>query len=122
MEKANLNYTYILNHFVVNSIFTRKQTLIIYNKILKEKRGDNVSAGSYYRQLVQCRAKARKVVWAILLLRLLNAVNNDIFSILNQLNDQLSVISNKPNDEVDDELLNNVISLVDDVIKRLVLI
>jgi len=38
MENDNLNYTSIFNHFIENSIFTKKQTSIIYNKILHEKR------------------------------------------------------------------------------------
>ncbi len=122
MENDNLNYTSIFNHFIENSIFTKKQTSIIYNKILHEKRAGNISAGAYYRQLGQSRNKVKKAVYTLLLLRLLNVVDVETFAILNQLNDQLNVILNKPSDEIDNSTLNNVISLMDNVIRKLVLI
>jgi len=122
MENDNLNYTSIFNHFIENSIFTKKQTSIIYNKILHEKRAGNISAGAYYRQLGQCRSKVKRTVYTLLLLRLLNVVDVETFAILNQLNDQLNVILNKPSDEIDNSTLSNVISLMDNVIRKLVLI
>jgi len=122
MENDNLNYTSIFNHFIENSIFTKKQTSIIYNKILHEKRAGNISAGAYYRQLGQCRNKVKRTVYTLLLLRLLNVVDVETIGILNQLNDQLNVILNKPSDEIDNSTLSNVISLMDNVIRKLVLI
>ena len=122
MEKRDLNYAAILNHFVANSIFTKKQTSIIYNKMLKAKPTDNISSGAYYRQLGQCRNKTRKTVYTMVLLQLLNVVDIETFSVLDRLNNQLSVILNKQSDEIDPSSLNGVISLIDNVIKRLVLI
>jgi len=122
MENDNLNYTSIFNHFIENSIFTRKQTSIIYNKILNEKRAENTSAGAYYQQLGQCRNKVRRTVYTLLLLRLLNVVDVETFAVLNQLNDQLNVILNNPSHKIDDSTLGNVISLIDNVIRKLVLI
>jgi len=122
MKNDNLNYTSIFNHFIENSIFTKKQTSIIYNKILHEKRAGNISAGAYYRQLGQCRNKVKRTIYTLLLLRLLNVVDVETFAILNQLNDQLNVILNKPSDEIDNSTLSNVISLMDNVIRKLVLI
>ena len=122
MENDDLNYTSIFNHLIENSIFTKKQTSIIYNKILHEERAGNISAGAYYRQLGQCRKKVKRTVYTLLLLRLLNVFNPETFMILNQLNDQLNVILNKPSHEIDNSMLSNVISLMDNVIGRLVLI
>jgi hypothetical protein len=122
MENTNLNYTAILNHFIANSIFTKKQTSIIYNKMLEAKRIDNTSSGAYYRQLGQCRNKTGKTVYTMVLLQLLNVVDTETFSVLDRLNNQLSVILNKRSDEIDPSVLNGVISLIDNVIKRLVLI
>ena len=122
MKNDNLNYTSIFNHFIENSIFTKKQTSIIYNKVLHEKPARNISTGAYYRQLGQCRNKVKRTVYTLLLLRLLNVVDVETFGILNQLNDQLNVILNKPSDEIDNSTLNNVISLMDNVIRKLVLI
>lgn len=122
MENNNLNYTSIFNHFIENSIFTKKQTSIIYNKALHEKRAGNISAGAYYRQLGQCRTKVKRAVYTLLLLRLLNVVDVETFAILNQLNDQLNVILNKPGDEIDNSTFNNVIFLMDNVIRKLVLV
>jgi hypothetical protein len=122
MENSNLNYTSILNHFVVNSILTEKQTSIIYNKIMKSKPSKKMTSGAYYRQLGQCRMKIRKIVYTLLLLRLLSVLDVGTFSVLDQLNNQLNVMLNKPSDEIDTNTLNNVISLVDDVIAKLILI
>jgi hypothetical protein len=122
MENSNLNYTSILNHFVVNSILTEKQTSIIYNKIMKSKPSKKMTSGAYYRQLGQCRMKIRKIVYTLLLLRLFSVLDVGTFSVLDQLNNQLNVMLNKRSDEIDTTTLSNVISLVDDVIVKLVLI
>ena len=122
MENSNLNYTSIMSHFVVNSILTEKQTSIIYNKIMKSKPSKKMTSGAYYRQLGQCRTKIRKIVYTLLLLRLFSVLDVGTFSVLDQLNNQLNVMLNKRSDEIDTTTLSNVISLVDDVIAKLVLI
>jgi len=122
MEKSNLNYIVFLNHFIANSIFTEKQTSIIYNKVSKSRASKNMTSGAYYRQLGQCRTKTRKVVYTLLLLRLLDVVDTKTFSVLDQLNDQLNVMLNRPSDEIDATTLDNVISLINNVISKLVLI
>ena len=121
MENNSLSYSVFLNHFIVNSIFTEKQTSIIYNKVLKSKPSKNMT-GAYYRQLGQCRTKTRKVVYTLLLLRLLSVVDTETFSVLDQLNNQLNVMLNRSSDEIDATTLDNVISLIDNVISKLVLI
>ena len=122
MENSNLNYTSVLNHFVINSILTEKQTSIIYNKIIKSKPSNKMTSGAYYRQLGQCRIKIRKIVYTLLLLRLFSVLDVGTFSVLDQLNNQLNVMLNKRSDEIDTNTLSNVISLVDDVIAKLILI
>lgn len=122
MENSNLDYTSILNHFIVNSTLTQKQASIIYNKITKSKSSRKMTSGAYYRQLGQCRTKIRKIVYTLLLLRLFNVLDAGTFSVLDQLNNQMNVMLNKSSDEIDTSTLNNVTSLVDDVIEKLVLI
>lgn len=122
MENSNLNYMVFLNHFIANSIFTEKQTSIIYNKVLKSKPNKNMTSGAYYRQLRQCRTKTRKVVYTLLLLRVLGVVDTKTFSVLDQLDNQLNVMLNRPSDELDSITLDNVISLINNVISKLVLI
>lgn len=122
MEKSNLNYISILNHFIANSILTEKQASIIYNKVMKTKPSKKMSSGAYYRQLAQCRAKIRKIVYSLLLLRLLSVLDTGTFSVLDQLNNQLNVMWNKRSDEIDNTTMNNVTTLIDDVITKLVLI
>lgn len=122
MENSNLDYTAILNHFIVNSTLTQKQTSIIYNKITKSKSSRKMTSGAYYRQLGQCRTKIRKIVYTLLLLRLFNVLDAGTFSVLDQLNNQMNVMLNKSSDEIDASTLNNVTSLIDDVIEKLVLI
>jgi hypothetical protein len=122
MEKSDLNYTVFLNHFIANSIFTEKQTSIIYNKVLKSKPSKNMTSGAYYRQLGQCRTKTRKVVNTLLLLRLLGVIDTKTFSVLDELNNQLNVMLHRTSDEIDATTLDNVISLINNVISKLVLI
>ena len=122
MENSNLDYTSILNHFIINSILTEKQTSIIYNKITKSKPGKKMTSGAYYRQLGQCRRKITKIVYTLLLLRLFSVLDTETFSVLDQLNNQLNVMLSKKSDEIDVSTLNNVTSLIDDVIAKLVLI
>jgi len=122
MENNDLNYTVFLKHFIVNSIFTEKQISIIYNKMSKGKPNQNMTSGAYYRQLGQCRTKIRKAVYTLLLLRLLNVVDTETFSTLDQLNNQSNVILKKQSDGIDVASLNNVIFLIDNVIRKLVLI
>jgi hypothetical protein len=57
-----------------------------------------------------------------LLLRLISVLDTGTFSVLDQLNNQLNVMLNKTSDEIDASMLNNVTSLIDDVITKLVLI
>jgi hypothetical protein len=47
MENSNLDYTSILNHFIVNSTLTQKQASIIYNKITKSKYSRNMTTRAY---------------------------------------------------------------------------
>jgi hypothetical protein len=122
MENNNFNYSVFLNHFIANSIFTEKQTSIIYNKVLKSKPSKNMTSGAYYRQLGQCRMKTRRVVYSLILLRLLSVVDTETYSVLDQLTNQLNVILNRSSDEIDATTLDNVISLMDNVIGKLVLI
>ena len=122
MENSNLDYTSILNHFIVSSTLTQKQASIIYNKITKSKSSRKMTSGAYYRQLGQCRTKIRKIVYTLLLLRLFNVLDAGTFSVLDQLNNQMTVMLNKSSDEIDTSTLNNVTSLIDDVIEKLVLI
>jgi hypothetical protein len=122
MENSNLDYTSILNHFIVSSTLTQKQASIIYNKITKSKSSRKMTSGAYYRQLGQCRTKIRKIVYTLLLLRLFNVLDAGTFSVLDQLNNQMNVMLNKSSDEIDASTLNNVTSLIDDVIEKLVLI
>jgi hypothetical protein len=66
--------------------------------------------------------KTRKAVYTLILLRLLNVVDTETFSTLDQLNNQLNVMLNRSSDEIDATTLDNVISLIDNVISKLVLI
>ena len=122
MENSNLDYTSILNHFIVNSTLTQKQASIIYNKITKSKSSTKMTSGAYYRQLGQCRTKIRKIVYTLLLLRLFNVLDAGTFSVLDQLNNQLNVMLNKSSYDIDTSTVNNVTTLIDDVIEKLVLI
>ena len=75
------------------SLFTERQTSIIYNRVIKQPSRENISAGAYYRQVKQCRIKIKSVLHSILLLRLCGALDREAMITLDKIALQLDVMS-----------------------------
>jgi hypothetical protein len=75
------------------SSFTDRQLSIIYNRMAKRSSLENISAGAYYRQLKQCRAKIKSLLYSILLLRLCGALDGEAIITLDKIALQLDVMS-----------------------------
>ncbi len=108
MEIVNPNNDKIIEYLIRNSIFTKKQIEIIYRQ-----RGKERSRGSYYRVLGQCKNNIKRVLFSIILLEMLGVINNEKKSVLEKVIYQLHSINDSNID------VTNVISILDEIIKRL---
>jgi hypothetical protein len=117
---SDSNSNNLLNHFIANSLFTPKQISIILKRLQGSGRALNISSGAYYRQVKQSRDKAIAVLYSAILLQSTGALQPDALSALGRLADQLGVIfaSEGSSDVLDQARLEDVISVMDTLVKR----
>jgi hypothetical protein len=109
----------LLEQLVANSLFTPKQIAIISKRLQGTGRAQNISSGAYYRQVKQSREKAIAVLYSAILLQSSGALQPDALSALGRLADQLGVIfASEGSDILDDARLEDVISVMDQLVKR----
>lgn len=120
MAGSDSNSNNLLNHFVANSLFTPKQISIILKRLQGSGRAPNMSSGAYYRQVKQSRDKVAAVLYSAILLQSTGALQPDALSALGRLADQLGVIfaSEGSSDVLDQARLEDVISVMDTLVKR----
>lgn len=83
-------------------------------------RAQNISSGAYYRQVKQCRAKVNAVLYSMILLQSTGIVQPDALSAIGRLAEQLGVIFASEGSDVAGRLsVNDVISVIDQLIKRM---
>lgn len=116
--KSNSNDLYA--YLVANSLFTQRQLSIISKKLQGNGRAQNISSGAYYRQVKQCRNKVNAVLYSMILLRSMGIVQPEAFTALGRLAEQLSVIFASESSDVASRLsVNDVISVIDQLVKRM---
>ncbi len=108
-----------LSKLVEKSLFTPRQIQIIYNFKNKEKRLKEISSGAYYREVRQSKIKLRKLIYSILLLNLINAINNDQLIALNSMLDKLRILDDN-HIKYHDKEVNRVINVIEDVISKII--
>lgn len=115
-SKSNM----LLQALVANSLFTPRQASIILKRLQGRGRQENISSGAYYRQVKQCRDKAIAVLYSAVLLQSTGVLQPEALSALGRLADQLSVIfaSEGSSDVLDQARLEDVISVMDTLVKR----
>ena len=111
-----MKINYILNYFIENSIFTERQISIIYNK-LNNTKSKRITKGAYYRQVKQCRKKIDQVLFSIILLHTIHALEQDSIVLLKKVMEQIDVIINSHGDIITSQ---NTISSVIDVINQII--
>jgi hypothetical protein len=127
MSFHDLNYNQCLMFLIKNSILTPRQVSIISKRIRNDHSSDYRTAGSYYRQVKQCKVKIKRIIYTIILLRILNVMDDNINSSLEQivtrldelvkLTDDHSGISRITYQESD---LLSMLSMLNDVIIKLI--
>ena len=122
MSIKEYNFSYFLSTLIKNSILTPRQVSIIYKKLDKGKSPIGISEGAYYRQVKQCKDKIRQIIYSIILLRLMEVLDDRIFTILEQLNAQfaqISLICEQQSDISQEVRTRSLIPVLEDVITKL---
>ena len=122
MLTKEYNFSEFLTILVKNSVLTPRQVSIIYKKLGKGKSPIIISRGAYYRQVKQCKVKIRQIIYSIILLRLMEVLDDRIFTILEQLNAQfaqISLICEQQSDISQEIRTRSLIPVLEDVITKL---
>jgi hypothetical protein len=122
MSTEKYNFSYFLAMLVKNSMLTPRQVSIIYKKLDNEKSPIDISGGAYYRQVKQCKDKIRQIIYSIILLRLMEVLDDRIYTILDQLNaqfTQISLVCEQQSDISQEMQTRNLIPVLEDMITKL---
>jgi hypothetical protein len=102
MPTDEINFNDIYLDIVANSLFTERQMYIISRHLIDRNSVRSISRGAYYRQIKQCRHKITSILYSILLLQSVGAIDNKTLSVLQTLAERLSVIFRKEGSDVTD--------------------
>jgi hypothetical protein len=102
MPSDEINFNNIYRDIVANSLFTDRQMYIISKHLMDRNSVKSISRGAYYRQIKQCRHKIISILYSILLLQSIGAIDYKTLSVLQTLADRLSVIFIKEGSDVTD--------------------
>ena len=116
-----VQYNDIIRHIITNSLFTERQIYILYNKSSGRSPPNKISKGAYYRQLKQSEQKVAGVLYSLIILRYLNMIDNETFHTIEVILDNTShLMEGTKRDMVSQNDSRNVISLVDEIIRKLI--
>ena len=120
MKEAQSNSYNVYTHIIVNSLFTKKQIDIISKRLNNAERPKNMTSGAYYRQIKQCREKVRRLLYSLLLLRSLAAIDSQTLVAIERISIQLSVMFDYKSSDISQVFQSrNVIFTIDELIKRM---
>ncbi|MBV9667332.1 MAG: hypothetical protein JO327_04300 [Nitrososphaeraceae archaeon] len=120
MSNYESYFNIIHREIIANSLFTERQIDIIYNRLSHQTVPKNISRGAYHRQLKQCRNKIAGVLYSILLLKSIGAIDQQTLSILGTMCDQLAVMLDIVNSDISpNKVTDNVMSTVNGILKKM---
>jgi hypothetical protein len=120
MADPQSNSSAVYAHLLANSLFTPRQLSIISKRLQGGRKAEKISSGAYYRQVKQCRKKVLSVLYSMLLLQSTGIVQLETSATLSRLAEQLAVIFASEGSDVTSRLnVNDVISVIDEVVKRM---
>ena len=120
MADGESNSNNLYEYIVANSLFTPRQLDIISKKLQEGGRPPNITSGAYFRQVKQCRDKVNAVLYSMILLQSTGIVQPEALSAIARLADQVGVIFASEGSDVAGKLnVNDVISVIDQLIKRM---
>jgi hypothetical protein len=121
MAAPGSNSNTLYAHIVENSLFTPRQLSIISKQLGGDGKPEKISSGAYYRQVKQCRKKVISVLYSMMLLQSMGVVQQEAPATLSKLAEQSAVIfaSERSSDATPRLNVNDVISVISEVIKRM---
>lgn len=119
MADAKSNSNNLYAYLIANSLFTPRQLSIISKKLQGAGRAPNISSGAYYRQVKQCRDKVNAVLYSMILLQSTGIVQPEALSAIGRLAEQLGVIFSEGSDVAGRLSVENVMSVIDQLVKRI---
>ena len=121
MADPRSNSSTIYAHIIANSLFTPRQLSIISKKLQRGGRTENISSGAYYRQVKQCRKKVTSILYTMILLQSTGIVELEALATISKLAEHFTVIfaSERSSDATTRVNVDGVISVIDEVIKRM---
>jgi hypothetical protein len=120
MVEQETNFNNVYEDIITKSFFTKRQIYIISKRLINKNKLEDISSGAYYRQLRQCQDKVISLLYSILLLRSLRAVDEQTLSIINGLADQMAVMLSTENRDISQrQSKQSVISVLEQIIKRM---
>lgn len=121
MSNQGSNSNILYTHLVANSLFTPRQLSIILKQLQGDSKTEKISSGAYYRQVKQCRKKVISILHSMIILQSMGIVQSDASATLSKVAEQLAVIfaSESSSDAIPGLNTNDVISVIDEVIKRM---
>ena len=121
MSNQGSNSNILYTHLVANSLFTPRQLSIILKQLGGDSKTEKISSGAYYRQVKQCRKKVISILHSMIILQSMGIVQSDASATLSKVSEQLAVIfaSESSSDAIPRLNTNDVISVIDEVIKRM---
>jgi hypothetical protein len=120
MVNQETNFNDIYKNIITNSFFTERQISIISKRLIGKNKMENISSGAYYRHLKQCQDKVISLLYSVLLLRSIRAVDEQAFSIIDELAAQIAVmLVTEKRDIYYGRNMQSVISVLEQIIKRM---
>jgi hypothetical protein len=120
MLPEEMHFNEIYKNILGNSLFTERQTYIIYKRLANKKNVVGISRGAYYRQIRQCRHKVVSVLYSILLLEYIGAIDHQSLSVLQALSKKLGVIPKIDGSDITDpKRMESVIFALENALNKM---
>jgi sugar phosphate permease len=120
MENTRSNFNSLYRHIIANSLFTEKQISIISKRVTSQYKAGNISSGAYYRQVKQCRLKLMGLLYSIILLRCIGAIDEQTLFTIEKLANHLTVILDLVNSDIPEgQSMQTVIYVIQQLFKRM---
>ncbi len=120
MDIKDFKYNRLVRFLLERSLISKGQFEIIYTRKTMSKgygySAKDRSRGAYYRLLGQSRSKVESVLYSILLLVAIGALDEKRLRVMQQLMEQISIISSRDMDDADIEV---VISVIQELVKQI---
>ena len=119
MNTNKQNFNIFREHIIENSLFTKRQFSIILKGLNKMDFQENISSGAYYRQIKQCRRKIIRVLYSIIMLEYIEAIDPQTLDVLNRVSTQLDIMLQESHSDTESTKLNDVIHMLSAITERL---